>query len=203
MLAAPVSAVAAIDTAQAAVAAADPPRRKQRSRLLALRNRKSLAGLAIMGFFVVIAVIGPSIAPYDPSALSRDTLQPPSTKHWLGTTHLGQDVLSQLLVGTRPVLVVGFVAGVAATTLAVIVGVTAGFLGGRTDDALSALSTIFLVLPGPAARHHHREPAPRRQLDHGGPRARRDGVGVGGAGAAGADALPARARLHPVRARHR
>ena len=66
----------------------------------------------------------------------------------MGTTHLGQDVLSQLLVGTRPVLVVGFVAGVAATTLAVIVGVTAGFLGGRTDDALSAVSTISLVLPG-------------------------------------------------------
>ena len=59
MLAAPVSAFAAIDTAQAAVAAADPPRRKQRSRLLALRNRKSLVGMAIMGFFVVIAVIDP------------------------------------------------------------------------------------------------------------------------------------------------
>ncbi|CAN5763050.1 ABC transporter permease [soil metagenome] len=148
MLTAPVAAVIATDVAATSVPAAEAPRRKRRRRMLSLRNRKSVVGLGIMAFFVVIAVIGPWIAPYDPDSLSVDTLDPPSTRHWLGTTHLGQDVLSQLLVGTRSVLMVGFVAGTVATALSILVGVTAGFLGGRADDALSAVSNIFLVIPG-------------------------------------------------------
>jgi peptide/nickel transport system permease protein len=120
---------------------------RRRQRLLFLRNRKALAGFAIIGFFAVLAVIGPWIAPYDPSAYSADILQAPSTRHWLGTTHLGQDVLSQIVVGTRGVLVVGLTAGVVATFIGVVVGVTAGFVGGAGDETLSALSNIFLVIP--------------------------------------------------------
>ncbi|MET0783067.1 MAG: ABC transporter permease [Leifsonia flava] len=112
-----------------------------------IRNRKSLTGLIILGFFVLIAIIGPWIAPYDPDALGDATLAPPSPEHWLGTTQVGQDILSQLLVGTRGVLVVGFVSGAIATFLAVIVGVTAGYVGGLTDEILSALANIFLVIP--------------------------------------------------------
>jgi len=122
--------------------------RARRKRLRSLRNPKCVVGVGIMTFFVVIALIGSWLAPYDPSALGPDLLQPPSSKHWLGTTHMGQDVFSQLLVGTRSVLVVGFVAGIVATTLSVLVGVTAGFLGGGVDEVLSAISNIFLVIPG-------------------------------------------------------
>lgn len=118
-----------------------------RRTLLFLRNAKALTGLAILGFFAVLAVVGPSVAPYDPSAVSADILQPPSGAHWFGTTHLGQDILSQVLVGTRGVLVVGLVAGVLATIIGVLVGVTAGFVGGAGDETLSALSNIFLVIP--------------------------------------------------------
>jgi peptide/nickel transport system permease protein len=74
-------------------------------------------------------------------------VQPPSAAHWFGTTHLGQDVFSQILVGTRGVMVVGLTAGVVATILSIIVGVTAGYLGGGWDDTLSALSNVFLVIP--------------------------------------------------------
>ena len=63
--------------------------------------------MAILGFFFLIAIIGPYIAPYDPSARSDYILQPPSWEHWFGTTHLWQDVFSQILVGTRGVIVVG------------------------------------------------------------------------------------------------
>lgn len=118
-----------------------------RRKLLFLRNGKALTGLAILGFFAVLAVIGEWIAPYDPSAVSSDILQPPSGAHWFGTTHLGQDILSQVLVGTRGVLVVGLVAGVLATVIGVLIGVTAGFVGGAGDETLSALSNIFLVIP--------------------------------------------------------
>lgn len=116
-------------------------------KFLFLRNAKALTGLAILAFFLLIAIIGPWIAPYDPSARSDDVLQPPSWEHWFGTTHLGQDVFSQILVGTRGVIVVGFVAGIVATTIGVIVGVTAGYVGGLGDESLSVLANVFLVIP--------------------------------------------------------
>ncbi|GAA1372851.1 ABC transporter permease [Streptomyces beijiangensis] len=113
-----------------------------------LRGRKTVVGFAILGFFVLMAVAGPWLAPYDPDQMSKALLQPPSTDHWFGTTQTGQDVLSQILVGTRGVLVVGFVAGAFATVMSVLVGVSAGFLGGVADEILSAVSNIFLVIPG-------------------------------------------------------
>lgn len=133
------------DTAAFAVAAQRPKRRGRK--FLFLRNSKAITGLVIIGFFTLIAIIGPWIAPYDPSAQSDDLLQPPSWEHWMGTTHLGQDIFSQLIIGTRGVMVVGFVAGILATAIGVIVGVTAGYVGGMGDESLSALSNVFLVIP--------------------------------------------------------
>jgi peptide/nickel transport system permease protein len=113
------------------------------------RNGKSLLGLSILGFFVLLAVFGDLIAPYDPLAKDFEALrQPPSAQHWLGTTHMGEDVFSQIVLGTRGVLVVGFSAGVIATLIAVAVGVTAGYISGWRSESLSALTNVFLVLPG-------------------------------------------------------
>src|ERR1044072_9946345 len=128
-----------------AVPLEEPARKRVAFRFLA--NTKAVIGLAVIGVLVVLSVIGDWIAPYDPSARSSDLLEAPSGKHWLGTTHLGQDILSQLLVGTRSVMVVGLASGIAATIVSVIVGVTAGYLGGGWDDTLSALSNVFLVIP--------------------------------------------------------
>ena len=121
--------------------------RRNANRLLFFRNRKTLIGLSILAVFVLVAAFGDLIAPFDPDKTSPDVLQPPSAKHWLGTTNTGQDIASQLLVGTRGVLVVGLLAGVFATILSVIVGVTAGFVGGIGDEILSLLSNVFLVIP--------------------------------------------------------
>jgi peptide/nickel transport system permease protein len=123
------------------------PGRARRQRFRFLRNGKAATGLAILGVYVLFAVIGPWIAPYDPDARSNDLVKGPSAEHWLGTTHLGQDVLSQLLVGTRSVVYVGFLAAVIATTLSVLVGVAAGYLGGKTDDTLSVFTNVILVIP--------------------------------------------------------
>jgi len=112
-------------------------------------NAKSAAGLIILGIFVLVAVFAPLIAPYDPTAQNLDaTLQPPSFAHLLGTTHIGEDVFSQIIYGTRGVLVVGFLATIMATVVAVVVGVTAGYLRGWKSESLSALSNVFLVIPG-------------------------------------------------------
>lgn len=117
------------------------------NRLMFLRNGKVTTGLVILGFFTLLALLGPWIAPYDPNQVSDALLSPPSAAHWLGTDHTGRDILSQLVVGTRGVLVVGLVAGVSATVVGVLVGVTAGFVGGIGDESLSALSNMFLVIP--------------------------------------------------------
>ena len=118
-----------------------------RRRLRFVANPKAATGLAILGFFVLLAVIGPWVAPYDPSKRSSDLLQPPSGRHFFGTTHLGQDIFSQVLVGARSVVEVGAIAGVISISLSIIVGVTAGYIGGWVDEALSALSNVFLVIP--------------------------------------------------------
>ncbi|MGK5678024.1 ABC transporter permease [Actinoplanes sp. URMC 104] len=123
------------------------PTKAKRQRLVFLRNAKALTGITVLGIYVLFAIIGPWVAPFDPDARSNDLLQGPSAKHWFGTTHLGQDIFSQLLSGTRSVVYVGFLAGIIATTLSVLIGVTAGYLGGKADDTLSVLTNVVLVIP--------------------------------------------------------
>jgi len=113
------------------------------------RNRKSLTGLIILGVFVLIAVFGDLIAPYGPLDKDYTALkQPPTWQHLLGTTHMGEDIFSQIIYGTRGVLLVGFLAGILATAAAVAVGVASGMVAGWRSEALSALTNVFLVLPG-------------------------------------------------------
>jgi peptide/nickel transport system permease protein len=119
----------------------------KRRRFLFLRNPKAATGLILLGIYVLIGIIGPWIAPYDPDARGNDLVGGPSAQHWLGTTHIGQDIFSQLLSGARSVVYVGFLAGIVATVLSILVGVSAGYIGGKTDDGLSALSNVFLVIP--------------------------------------------------------
>ncbi|MEH1058682.1 ABC transporter permease [Micromonospora sp. CPCC 206171] len=123
------------------------PGRAKRRRFRFVANAKAATGLVILGIYCLFAVIGPWVAPYDPDARSGDVLQAPSLRHWFGTTHLGQDIFSQILVGARSVMLVGLVAGVLATILSILIGVTAGYLGGAADEGLSALSNVFLVIP--------------------------------------------------------
>jgi peptide/nickel transport system permease protein len=123
------------------------PGRTKRRRFRFLANAKAATGLVILGIYCLFAVIGPWVAPYDPDARTGDVLQAPSARHWFGTTHLGQDIFSQILVGARSVMVVGLIAGVLATILSILIGVTAGYLGGIADEGLSALSNVFLVIP--------------------------------------------------------
>lgn len=123
------------------------PGRAKRRRFRFIANAKAATGLVILGVYCLFAVIGPWVAPYDPDARSSDVLQAPSATHWFGTTHLGQDIFSQILVGARSVMVVGLVAGVLATILSILIGVTAGYIGGAADEGLSALSNVFLVIP--------------------------------------------------------
>ncbi len=111
-------------------------------------NRKATAGFCIVLFFVLVALFGPPFIHTDPGALSNDILVPPTAGHWLGTTQTGQDVFSQLIVGTRISIFWGFATGLVVTALSIIIGLVAGYMGGFVDDALTLLINVFLVLPG-------------------------------------------------------
>jgi peptide/nickel transport system permease protein len=111
---------------------------------------KAKVGVVLSAVFVLAAIVGPLITPYDPSYQNPSpsaSMNAPSSAHLLGTTQSGQDVLSQLLVGIRLTLELGIIVGLVATALAVIVGVTAAFLGGFWDELLSLLTNVFLVIP--------------------------------------------------------
>jgi len=110
-------------------------------------SRKIRAGGAILVVFALLAILGPVFAPYNPTATGPDLFAPPSGAHLLGTTSSGQDILSELLVGTRISLLVGFTAAAIGEGLAIIIGITAGFVGGVAAEALSMLTNIFLVIP--------------------------------------------------------
>ena len=111
------------------------------------RNRKALAGLVLLVFFLVLAVFPGQIAPHDPQAESYLPGLGPSSHHWFGTTAYGQDVLSQLIWGTRQSVVIAFAVGGLATVLAVLIGVSAAYLGGVADGLLSLLTDVLLVIP--------------------------------------------------------
>jgi peptide/nickel transport system permease protein len=112
------------------------------------RSPKVIIGLAILGFFLLLTIVGPYIAPFNPNNTSFAPNLTPSMHHLFGTTSLGQDIFSQTLVGARATMVVALVAGLVATMLSMIIGISAGYLGGYSDDGLTLLSNVFLALPG-------------------------------------------------------
>jgi len=112
------------------------------------RSRKAQVGLVILLVFCIVAVVpGLFTSVRHPNALQFTPRLGPSGEHWLGTTSLGQDIWAQLVYGTRQSLVIAVVAGLFATVLSVLVGVTAAYLGGLPDDVLSMITSVFLVIP--------------------------------------------------------
>ena len=112
------------------------------------RNRKAMAGVVLLLAFIVLAIFPGQIAPDDPAAqLFTPGLAPSWHHHLLGTTSSGQDIFSQVIWGTRLSLVIALAAGALATALAVIVGVSAAYLGGIADGILSVITDVILVIP--------------------------------------------------------
>ncbi|MCY0888761.1 MAG: ABC transporter permease [Alicyclobacillaceae bacterium] len=112
------------------------------------RNRKARVGIVMLGIFIAVSIFGPWLVPYSPKDSSFAAMAGPSWQHWLGTTQNGQDVLSELIYGTRVSILVSFSVGAIATFLAMLIGITAGYVSGWVDEVLSFLTNVFLVLPG-------------------------------------------------------
>jgi peptide/nickel transport system permease protein len=102
---------------------------------------------AVIGVALFLAVFGSLVAPQDPDASSVDVLEEPSADHLLGTTEVGADVFSQLLVGARVSIVVGISAALISGFIGSAVGLIGGYFGGWTDRVIDSFENWFLVLP--------------------------------------------------------
>lgn len=157
----PPPASAALDNRGSALAPVAPPRGANRpdsplatagallrgyGRLVA-KNRKFMVGSVIVAFFVLVAIFGPFFVAQDPNHLSLTLVAPPSPAHPLGTNQLGQDVFSQLVVGTRASVFWSFVTGLLVVLISVTVGLVGGYFGGVVDDVLTLVTNVFLVIP--------------------------------------------------------
>lgn len=115
---------------------------------LLLSNPLSAIGIAVLIVFVLAAIFAPLLTPYDPNDIGSGLqFQPPGPGHPFGTDYSGDDVFTKVLYGARVSLVIGAVAGFVATFLSIVVGLVSGYLGGLTDDILSLVMNIFLVIP--------------------------------------------------------
>jgi peptide/nickel transport system permease protein len=110
-------------------------------------NRKATVGTVLLAIFVLASLFPGVIAKDSPSADAYTPRLGLTTAHLLGTTAQGQDMWAQLVWGTRNVLIIAFVVGVAATAIAVLIGVAAAYLGGVWDGTLSVLTDVLLVIP--------------------------------------------------------
>ena len=110
-------------------------------------NKKVATGCAIVGFFIVVGFLGPFFMPYNPNATSHLFITPPSAAHWLGTTVVGEDIFSQLIYGTRTSVFWGLATALVVTVLSVLVGMVGGYFSGLTDDSLTLVTNVSLVLP--------------------------------------------------------
>ncbi len=115
------------------------------------RNRMGILGLVMLIVIITLAVFASQLAPYDPKSFegiqSGHIYNPPSAQHWFGTDDAGKDVLSSFMYGARVSLIVGFFAAFISIVIGGLIGIVAGFYGGRTETFLMGFTDTMLVIP--------------------------------------------------------
>lgn len=112
------------------------------------RNPSLMAGLIVVGALVLIAMLAPVIAPFDPVKQDlQNSLLPPGGAHWLGTDKFGRDVLSRLIWGAQVDLRIGFMAVVIPFVFGSVVGALAGYFGGWFDSIVMQIVDVFFAFP--------------------------------------------------------
>ncbi|ORM67201.1 ABC transporter permease [Pantoea rwandensis] len=117
--------------------------RRRRARVTSLS-----IGLTLVLIVVAMALFAPLLAPFDPNAqVIAQRLQAPSALHWFGTDGFGRDLLSRVIYGARPTLLLVSLILVLTIPVGLLVGITAGYVGGWTERVLMRITDIFLSLP--------------------------------------------------------
>ncbi len=115
--------------------------------LLLTKSRRFMSGLVLFTLIMGFALIGPWFHQVNPFAMTGGLFYRPSDQFLLGTDNLGRDILSQLMHGTRTSMMIGLIAGGAATSIGVVIGSVAGFTGGLVDDILMGFTNILITIP--------------------------------------------------------
>ena len=116
-------------------------------------DRVGLVSAVVLLFFIFLAIAGPSIAPYPPNETiylesgMQARLLPPSLKHPFGTTNMGQDVLSQTIVGARIAVFIGFISALFIVLIGTNIGLIAGYFGKSVDDLLMRITDVAYGIP--------------------------------------------------------
>ena len=116
-------------------------------RTLVWRDKKALVGSVVLTIFLISAIFGNVISPYDPSDMAFDMMESPSWSHPLGTDDLGRDLLSRIITGTQVSLFVGISTVVIALIAGLILGVLAGYLGGWVDHVIMRYIDLQWAFP--------------------------------------------------------
>lgn len=134
----------------------DAPQTRRQARLGALyqgwltfrANKLAMFGLIVLILLIAMAALAPWLSPQSPFAQDlANRLQPPSAAHWLGTDHLGRDILSRLIHGSRITLFIVGTVALIAPVIGLFIGTVAGFAGGWVDQVLMRITDIFLAFP--------------------------------------------------------
>src|SRR6478735_9338 len=127
------------------------PRDRRASEMRLLRNLLRspffVLGTSLFVLTLLLALLGPLFLNLDVNNRAGLAYMAPSARHWLGTDHMGVDMISMLVAGLRSSLYVGFLAGSVATSLGTLIGLYGGYKGGLIDDVLTVGTNLFLVIP--------------------------------------------------------
>lgn len=124
------------------------PGRFEKLRKILLGRPETIFATGTIIVFVVVALLAPWLAPYDPLAQSILKINRlPSAENWLGTDQFGRDVLSRMIYGSRNSLLFGFISPVLAAIIGTMLGVTAGYFGGIIDRLISRVIDLLLAFP--------------------------------------------------------
>jgi peptide/nickel transport system permease protein len=113
-----------------------------------LRSPSAAVGGAVVLFILALALLAPLIAPYDPNLQeTANRLMPPDAAHWFGTDGFGRDILSRIIYGARPTLLLVLVVVLLMAPLGILVGILSGFFGGITERVLMRITDIVMSFP--------------------------------------------------------
>jgi len=116
---------------------------------LLFTNKMAVAGVSIFAVFSIMAIFAPFLHTVDPKATGEvgSILLSPSWQFWLGTDDLGRDIWSQIVYGSRVSFTIGFIAAGITVSFGTLIGLIAGFYGGRLEEVLMRIVDFFMMLP--------------------------------------------------------
>lgn len=115
-----------------------------------IRNKKAIIGLILLGIIVIMCLYGAVFLDYEKDVINQNVankLQTPNSEHWFGTDTFGRDIFNRIVYGARYSLLIGFSSTLMSLTVGSLLGVIAGYFGGKTDNIIMRITDVFIAIP--------------------------------------------------------